>query len=368
MASSVQRLISEIIERRAVGAEREQEVLSLLDADIAADSPMYITFPGNESSFIQCSTIQSQFSQSYTITLWMRVDEGSDSRPGSPTSKPISVSELFSVRGSQLSMRCGMERSRSATLPSQWSIFVDSAENKMQSGHIFLSVNQHHFITFRHSRADSTLSVFVDGHLGCEFDFIYPFSVPYSGNAECQWIFGRNFKGQISSVALYGKPLSVELIKLIADLGPHMYSTECSVSFPQKSYDSCQETLGTVLTKGSLATKICRATPALALSAQHFVADSALSIATAGVLGVDHIELARIHASQKKPSLVGDCEVRRDRSAIESWRQIGGSSMALFLLWHYCDHRESGMPSSTTACDTRLCVHSVLRIICKLVR
>jgi hypothetical protein len=135
----------------------------------------------------------------------------------------ISVAELFSVRGSQLSMRCGIERSRStSSCLAQYSIYIDSTHNKMQSGHIFLPYGKYHFVVFRHSRADSTLSVFVDGHMECQFDFLYPFHVPSSGNAECQWIFGRNFFGRVSSIALYSKPLTVEMMKLMADLGPHM--------------------------------------------------------------------------------------------------------------------------------------------------
>jgi hypothetical protein len=358
MSSALLELIRELSERRS-NPDRRREVLELLDAQIAVDSPPYIFFPGNETSFIQCSSIQAQFGQSYTITMWMSVDEDS---PCS-SAKAISVSELFSVRGSQqLNMRCVMGRSRDPSLPTQWSIFLDSTENKMQSGNIFLSANQHHFLSFRHSRADSTLSVFIDGHLSCEFDFAYPFSAPYPGNSECQWIFGRNFKGCMSSVALYGKPLSVEILKLIADLGPHMHSTECSVSFPQKSYVSCQEVLGTVLTKGPLAAKLCRTTPALVLSADHFLADSPLPAASAGNLGVDHIEFSSVRPGQKKPSLVGDCEIRNDKSAISSWCSIGGSAMALHLLWHFCDSHDS------LVSDNKRCVHDVLKLICKLLR
>lgn len=86
------------------------------------------------------------------------------------------------------------------------------------------------------------VSFVVDGNLEFENELPYPFM---SSSIESQWLFGLRFKGLLTSISLYNDEISLSLLTLLYNKGPHMFSLiHGVVGTPQASFDTGHIILG----------------------------------------------------------------------------------------------------------------------------
>ena len=389
-------------------------ILEALRNALSNDSPDYVKFPGDENSFAQFSSSRIAFTQTYTLTLWMMIEGSAEmsssdatlvvpssslplpphignkmtSSPTMSTSLPSrkivsSYLELFEVKGSHLNIRCGIMRGKNdrnngnSGSPRDdnddddgyegiWTVRIETNEGrKKQVGTIFLSPQKWHLVAFRHSRGDNMFSIFVDGKLEVEFDVLFPFKTEYS-SGECQWTVGRYFRGRISSISMYAENLSPDVLKLLSDLGPHMHSTDCVLSFPSTSRDSCYNELGSVMAKGPMANKLSSTPPVFSITGSHFMSVATLPLMSSGSINVESIEMsANMHYDvQNKPSITGSCKVINNENWAAKFQNLGGTSVHMYLLWNYCGQ----FNHASNVHDLRLCIQEVLLLLSRVIR
>jgi hypothetical protein len=189
-------------------------LLDKLTEGIRNDSPLFISFGGQRSSYIILPTIIQSCPRSYTMTMWVRIREGVN---------PSGDMTLFRCTTSHNESIEFIVKKVSPDGRWQCSIKVDAGNraNNEAAGRLFVPPGKWHLITIIHKCLpypnSPSISVFVDGELEIDRDLAYPFG---SAGIECSWTIGAGFNGDISSFALYPTDIEQIFLKYLTDAGP----------------------------------------------------------------------------------------------------------------------------------------------------
>jgi hypothetical protein len=317
----------------ATSTQKEQfsDLLKIFQECLSKDNPHYIKFPGDKDSYLQLLTTTAGMSamRSFTITVWMKLEL--DSSP----------------MGFQL-LKCASQKSGFDAILSnrqpqgQWTITLRSFSDRDSStkrsdihGRVYFTLGEWHHFALKHEESGK-ISFFVDGILEMENEMPYLFTstTPY------KWTFGQGVKGGMAAIALYSESLSQSAIQMLCGLGPHTKSIATGVvSVPQSSFDTGHTILGTKISKGPTAHKMCRLPVIFNITAPHLIDGGNIPQFPLGRLNIDHTEMIPRPSSLATfmaPTITGGCRVTQPNGWVSAWMNAGGCTVVLYLLNSFC--------------------------------
>lgn len=342
-----------------VSVGHHARMLETIRFGLIHDNPAHLVFPGLKDSFVQMSA-EFNCPRAFTVCMWVKIDEDTAikgfllCRCRCPTG---GLDVILSERQTDGKWLVTMEGS------SEGPNYSSAASNCEVKGSVYISHGKWHLLSIRHQSnflKTAKVSFVVDGNLEFENELPYPFANSF---VESQWLFGLRFKGLLASATLYPEEVSLSLLTLLYNKGPHMPSLiHGVVGTPQASFDTGHIILGTQIAKGISAIEACRIVPAFCITASHFVPLANLPQIPPGRQNVDRIEMTPrlVEDSSSEgnllvPSMTGTCKmsikdgINSTRGWAESWLTAGGCPLLLYLLREYV----RAIPYSTDS-DTKL--------------
>ena len=325
------------------------DMMKAIKRGIENDNPPNISLGGNKDSFLQLA-VPFPSPRAYTLCFWLKFMDDN------LTNESVSLSRCRSPQGS-----FDVDLKLVNKADHQWLVVLrgNSVEphsyitaNLEVSGHVSITPGKWHLISLRHSCSPSKapkITFILDGNLEFEENVPYPFA---NTTVESNWIFGLNFKGLISSVAMYAEDISLPLLSLLYSKGPHSPTfTSGVIGTPQVSFDSGHQTLGTMYAKGQSALKACKFAPLFSITAYHFISMANLPQMVPGRQNVEHIEMVMRDSNDSTtadgnhltPCMNGSCLLNistiyddyAHRSWCESINSVGGCLLFLYILNEY---------------------------------
>ena len=328
-----------------ISISHHARMLETVRFGLVHDNPAHVVFPGLKDSFVQMSA-EFTCPRAFTVCMWVKIDEDTAikgfllCRCRCPTG---GLDVILSERQTDGKWLVTIEGS------SEGPNYSSAASNCEVKGSVYISHGKWHLLSIRHQSnfiRSAKVSFVVDGNLEFENELPYPFANSF---IESQWLFGLRFKGLLASASLYPEEVSLSLLTLLYNKGPHMPSLiHGVVGTPQASFDTGHVILGTQIAKGTSAIEACRAVPAFCITANHFIPLANLPQIPPGRQNVDHIEMTpRLSEDSSSegnlllPSMTGTCRIsikdgiNSSRGWAESWLTAGGCPLLLYLLREY---------------------------------
>ena len=351
-----------------------KEVLKVFEESVISDDPHHIRFPGDKDSYlqVQTSTIGMTGIRAFTVAIWCKLSSSSmdtnninnnnsnksfllfrcagqkggidallsDRRSVDPTGGKGGTSEGGAQGGVQGGADTGGQGG-------QWILtlraFSDSGKltNKaeIKTSIYFTNINIYHHFVMKHEE-NNKISFYIDGILEIESELPYQFSGSgHMSGTQFKWTFGLGLKGGISNICFYSDALNQPIVQLLYGLGPHTKSIATGVTaIPQSSFDTGHSVLGSKISKGSSAHKLCRLPVLFNITAPHLITGANLPQYPLGRLNADHTEMTpwTPGAHFKAPTITGGCRLSLPCSWVSAWIDAGSCSVILHLISYYC--------------------------------
>ena len=379
-----------------------KEVLKIFEESVISDDPHHIRFPGDKDSYlqVQTSTIGMTGIRAFTVAIWCKLSSSSMDTNNINNNNSNKSFLLFRCAGQKggidalLSDRRSVDTTMGGTgkggtgkggtsdggerggadpaggQGGQWILtlraFSDSGKltNKaeIKTSIYFTNINIYHHFVMKHED-NNKISFYINGILEIESELPYQFSgsgQPFSGSGhmagtQFKWTFGLGLKGGISNICFYSDALSQPIVQLLYGLGPHTKSIATGVTaIPQSSFDTGHSVLGSKISKGSSAHKLCRLPVLFNITAPHLITGANLPQYPLGRLNADHTEMTpwTPGAHFKAPTITGGCRLSLPCSWVSAWIDAGSCSVILHLISYYC--KEINLDVSTQAAAANL--------------
>ena len=343
-----------------------EQILRILDKRMKDNDPPHWHLYGEDTCFVEIRGVSQittksgsnaansqQCPTSYTLTVWIRLMEEDRGLHGF---KLLSCRLPFDGGIDVLVSDSGDDGMRNMTIATSSSKDVDGKKidsSDIFNEKVFLPSNKWILLAIRHS-SNSRLDMSIDGEVKMENDLPYPF-MSFQSILNSQWKLGQHFNGKVSSLAFYGELVQIPQLRLLSNLGPyHPSLLHGAVSVPQSSFDTGHHILGTVISKGKIALKACKANLIFYVTPKHGHTKSNVPQCIIGNVFVDHIETKPLPhnfdtLSFMHPSCSGSSEAVTSNGDVESLLNVGGCTVIMHLFWGYCTANRNNSSYDTSS-------------------
>lgn len=347
------------------------EALKEFENCLCIDNPQYVKLPGNRDSCLQVQTTNVGMTgvRSFTASIWIKVE--SDCSPmgfllfhcaGKKNSIQVHFADRQADGSWKVILRAERQSAASSSSTAAHAVEVD--------GRINFALGEWHHFVLKHDESNR-IAFLVDGALEVTRDLPYQFTHA----SEYRWIFGQGLKGGLATICFYSEALSLPVLQLLYSLGPHTKSVATGVvSVPQSSFDSGHTILGTKISKGVSAHKMCRLPVMFNITASHLIEGANLPQFPLGRLNVDYTEMSPRSSAVTNflsPNITGGCRVTLPNSWVDAWLDAGGCAVILYLINHYCSLANTEVETDgveTKSSESMGCVKRGLSLLTQLVR